>query len=143
MKLSSLLSAAHEAVLPAAQAQDGQVRAMFQALFTTGGPLGESALQNQGTAGIPRPENRWNGLNRSSWSNVEYDRLLDAYNSTLDRNERIQQIVRMASIFSDELPAIAINFNPGITAHVAALVGPQVVSPDSAATWNIHEWELR
>jgi peptide/nickel transport system substrate-binding protein len=132
-----------EAVLPAAQAQDGQVRAMFQALFTTGGNLGEGALQNLGTAGTPRVENRWNGTNRSSWSNAEFDRLVDAYNTTLDRNMQIQQIARMAAIFSDELPAIAINFNPGITAHVAALTGPQVVAPDTQPTWNVHEWELR
>lgn len=132
-----------EAVLPAAQAQDGQTRAMFGALFTTGGNLGEGALVNLGTVGTPRPENRWNGTNRGSWSNTEYDRLVDAYNTTLDRSMRIQQIARMTAIFSDELPAIAINFNPGITAHVAALRGPHVVAPEVAPTWNIHEWELR
>jgi len=134
---------AREAVLPAAQAQDGQVRAMFQGLFTTGGNLGEGALQNLGTAGTPRVENRWNGTNRGSWTNAEYDRLVDAYNTTLDRSMQIQQIARMAAIFSDELPAIAINFNPGITAHVAALTGPQVVAPDTSPTWNVHEWELK
>ena len=132
-----------EAVLPAAQAQDGQVRATFQALFTTGGSLGEGALQSLGTAGTPRVESRWIGTNRGSWSNAEFDRLVDAYNTTLDRGVQIQQIARMAAIFSDELPAIAVNFNPGITAHVAALTGPQVVAPDTQPTWNVHEWELR
>jgi peptide/nickel transport system substrate-binding protein len=132
-----------EAVLPAAQAQDGQVRAMFQALFTTGGNLGEGALPNLGTVGTPRPENRWNGTNRGSWSNAEYDRLVDAYNTTLDRDTQIQQIARMTAIFSDELPAIAINFNPGITAFVSALSGPQPVAPEVPPTWNVHEWELR
>ncbi len=132
-----------EAVLPAAQAQDPQIRATFPSMFTTGGPLGENSLPNLGTAGTPRPENRWNGTNRSSWSNAEYDRLVDAFNTTLDRTERIHQIAQMVHIFSDELPAIAINFNPGITAYVAALHGPQVASPDSSTTWNVHTWELR
>lgn len=132
-----------EAVLPAAQAQDGQVRATFSSMFTTGGPLGEDTLPRLGSAGIPRPENRWNGLNRSSWSNAEYDRLAEAYSTTLDRNERIQQIVRMMQIFTAELPALAVNFNPGVTAHVAALKGPQVVAPEGATSWNVHEWELR
>ena len=132
-----------EAVLPAAQAQDGQVRAMFTGLFTTGGPLGENALPNLGTVGTPRPENRWNGTNRGSWSNAEYDRLVDAYNTTLDRDTRVGHIARMVAIFSDELPALAINFNPGITAHVAALRGPQVVAPEVPPTWNVYEWELR
>ncbi len=132
-----------EAVLPSAQAQDSQVRALFVAMFTTGGPLGENSLPNLGTAGTPRPENRWNGTNRGSWSNAEYDRLVDQFNTTLDRSERIRQIAEMVRIFSDELPALAINFNPGITAHVSALRGPQVTSPDSSPTWNVHEWELR
>jgi len=132
-----------QAVLPAAQAQDAQTRATFGAMFTTSAPVGESALATHGTAGTPRPENRWNGFNRSHWSNAEYDRLVDAYNTTFDRNERIQQIARMVAIFSEELPAISINFNPGITAHTAALRGPQVVGPDSAIAWNIQTWELR
>jgi peptide/nickel transport system substrate-binding protein len=132
-----------EAVLPAAQAQDGQVRAMFQGMFTTGGNLGESALTNFGTVGTPRAENRWNGTNRGSWTNAEYDRLVDAYNTTLDRDTQIQQIARMTAIFSDELPAIAINFNPGITAFVSALSGPQPVAPEVPPNWNVHEWELR
>jgi peptide/nickel transport system substrate-binding protein len=132
-----------EAVLPAAQALDGQVRATFPGMFTSAAPPGENPLQTFGTAGTPRPENRWNGSNRGSWSNAEFDRLVDAYTVTLDRNERIPQIAQMAAIFSDELPSIAINFNPYITAHIAALRGPQVIAPESSPTWNIHEWELR
>jgi ABC-type transport system substrate-binding protein len=100
-------------------------------------------LPNFGTAGIPRPENRWNGANRGTWTNAEFDRLIDQYNVTLDRGERIPLIARMVAIFSDELPSISLNFNPWITAHTAAVRGPQLTTPDSQATWNIHEWELR
>jgi peptide/nickel transport system substrate-binding protein len=132
-----------EAVFPAAQALDGQVRSTFPGLFTSASPPGDAVLPNFSTAGTPRPENRWNGFNRSSWSNAEFDRLIDAYNTTLDRNDRIPQVARLVAILSDELPLISLNFNPWITAHVAALSGPQVVSPESSATWNIHEWELR
>jgi len=131
-----------EAVLPAAQALDGQARANFPGLFTSAGPPGDMVLPNFGSAGIPRPETRWNGANRGSWVNAEYDRLVDAYNVTLDRNDRIPQIARMVAIFSDELPSIALNFNPWITAHVASLKGPMMTTPESPATWNIHEWEL-
>ncbi len=132
-----------EAVLPAAQAQDAQLRATFPDMFTTGGPTGETVLPVLGTAGTPRPENRWNGTNRSSWSNAEYDRLVTAYNTTLDRDQRIQHIARMVAIFSDELPALAVNFNPGITAFTSALKGPQTVGADGTTTWNIHEWAFR
>jgi peptide/nickel transport system substrate-binding protein len=132
-----------EAVLPAAQSQDGQARATFPDLMTTATPAGDSTVANQGTANIPRPENRWNGGNRGAWSNAEYDRLAAAYNMTLDRNERIQQIARMMALFTDEVPSIAISFNPGITAFTSSLRGPQTVGPNSTTTWNIHQWELR
>jgi peptide/nickel transport system substrate-binding protein len=132
-----------QSVLPAAQAQDAQLRAQFPDMFTTGGPTGESVLPVLGTAGIPRAETRWNGTNRSGWTNTEYDRLVDAYNTTLDRDQRIQHIARMVAIFSEELPAIAVNFNPGITAFTSALKGPAQVGADGVTTWNIHEWELK
>jgi ABC-type transport system substrate-binding protein len=96
-----------------------------------------------GSAAIPRAENRWNGTNRSSWVNPEYDRLADAYNTTLDRPQRIQHIARMVAIFSEELPAIAVNFNPRITAFTSTVRGPATVGPDGDIAWNVHEWEVR
>jgi ABC-type transport system substrate-binding protein len=131
-----------ETVLPAAQAQDGQARASFPDLMTTSTPAGESNIAVQGTAFIPGPQNRWNGGNRGAWSNPEYDRLAAAYTMTLDRNERIQQIAGMVAQFSEDLPAISINFNPGVTAFTASLRGPRTVGPSAVTTWNVHEWEL-
>jgi peptide/nickel transport system substrate-binding protein len=130
-----------EAVLPVAQAQDAQVRATFEGLFTTGGPIGEDQFTN--LARTPRPENRWTGTNRGSWTNAEFERLAETYEMTLDRGARIRQVVAMARILSDELPSIAINFNPGITAFVGALQGPLPTAVDASPLWNIHEWDLR
>jgi ABC-type transport system substrate-binding protein len=131
-----------EAVLPVAQAQDAQVRATFEGLFVTGGPIGENQFTN--LARTPRPENRWTGANRGSWVNPEFERLAESYETTLDRSERTRQVIAMARILSDELPSIAVNFNPGITAFVAALQGPLPSSGvDSVPLWNIHEWQLR
>lgn len=91
----------------------------------------------------PTPENRWNGANRGSWSNPEFERLLATYQSTLDRRERIQQVATLARIFSDELPSTAVNFNPGIVAFAAVLQGPGSTAPDGSVLWNIHQWELK
>jgi len=33
--------------------------------------------------------------------------------------------------------------DPGVTADIAALSGPQVGAPDHLIGWNVHEWELR
>ncbi len=133
----------HEVVQPAAMTRDAQARSLFPALSSTGGLLGEEALATMGTRGTPRATNRWFGTNRGSWSNADFDRLADAFQTTLDRNERIQQVVQMVRVFSDELPSIALNFNPQVTAFRSLLTGPKVVAPGVAITWNVHEWEMR
>ncbi|MBM2811129.1 MAG: hypothetical protein HW416_1888, partial [Chloroflexi bacterium] len=134
-----------EAVLPAAQAQDGQARASYPGYYSFSTGLGENALRNFTTASIPRPEVRWSGNNRGSWSNTEYDRMLDRFNATLDRDQRIQQIVEMTRLLSEELPAISLYYDLGAVAHVSALKGPGAIGPDTSGgmTWNVHEWELQ
>src|SRR5438093_5733115 len=107
--------------------------------------VGESALPNFTTASIPRPENRWFGNNRGAWSNADYDRLADAYNATLDRDQRIQQMAQMTRLISEELPAISLYYDLGIVAYVSAIKGPVPVGPDTSglATWNIADWEMQ
>jgi len=133
-----------EAALPAAQAQDGQARASYPGLYSFSTGLGEGALANFVTAATPRADNRWFGNNRGAWSNAEYDRLADAFNATLDRNQRIQQMADMTRLLSDELPAISLYYDLGAVAHLAAVKGPVPVGPDTSGlvTWNIVDWDL-
>src|SRR5438093_4615405 len=102
-----------EYTLPLAQSQDRQLRASFPSMASTDG----GSLDGLGGAGIPTPGNRWTGSNRSSWANAEYDRLVDAWNTTLDRDARNQHMAEMARIYSEELPSTPIYYNIGITAH--------------------------
>src|SRR5581483_4865614 len=95
-----------EAVLPASQAQDPVLRATFPSMYAFSTGLGERALPNFSSTAIPKPENRWTGNNREAWVNSDYDRLLQAFNTTLDRDERIRQIAQMVGILTDQLPAI-------------------------------------
>ena len=132
-----------ESVVPAAQAQDNQVRATFPTLFTGNTNMGEPALLNYTTSGIPRPENRWNGGNRGGWSNAAYDRLADEFNRTLARPERVQQVAEMLRIYVEELPSISLFFRAQPLAHVAGLRGPATAAPESSLIWNIHEWEYQ
>jgi peptide/nickel transport system substrate-binding protein len=127
-----------ESVMPAAQAQSGEARAQFPGLFTSGGGNGEVLLANMASIGIPKPENRWTGSNRGAWSNVEYDRLFEAFNTTLERPQRTRQLVEMMKIVTAELPVFALFFQPSIAAHVAALNGPEY----TGAGWDVHTWTL-
>jgi len=133
----------NESIFPVAQTQDGQARATFPGLFTFSTPLGEDTLASLNTNGIPRPDNRWVGNNRGGWSNADFDRLSETFSTTLDRDQRVQQIAHMVRIFNAEIPALPLYFNPIPVAHVSALRGPQNVAPASAMAWNVYQWELQ
>jgi peptide/nickel transport system substrate-binding protein len=124
-----------EYVIPAAQVQDNQVRASFPGLANTSAGRVEQPV----TQAIPRPENRWQGNNRGSWSNVEFDRIIETWNTTLARAERNALLVQAARIYSEEIPAIPLYYNVEVLPHVSALSG--VIAPLIA--YNAHLWELR
>src|SRR5437764_13887863 len=121
-----------ETVFPTSQTQDRQARAQFRTMFSTDG----GSLQTLGSAGIPTAENRWTGSNRGSWSNAEYDRLLAAWETTLDRDERHRRMAEMAKLYSEELPSTPIYYQVTPIAYVVGLKGPV----DENAT-DIHLWE--
>ncbi len=124
-------------VLPAAQLRDPQIRANFPAIYTTS----SSRLESMYGRSIGTPNNRWVGNNRGGWINAEYDRLYEAFGTTLDPNEQIQQVVDMMKIVSAELPAWVLYHNPSVSAHYATLRGPNSASL-SSDVWNVYEWEL-
>jgi peptide/nickel transport system substrate-binding protein len=132
-----------ESVLPAAQAQNNQVRATYPGMFANNTGIGEAALLGQTSSAIPRAENRWSGANRGGWSNPEFDRLAQSLNTTLDRTERAQQAAQMVKLYTEDVGSISLFFRTQPWAHVAALRGPMLVAPESNVAWNVHEWELR
>ena len=132
-----------EAVLPAAQAQDPQVRASFPSMFTHNTGTSEPVVIDQITACIPRPENRWTGGNPGGWSDVEYDHLVESFNGTLDRDQRVQQLSEMLRIHTEEVPSISLFFATQPMAHIAALRGPQLVPPGAVLGWDVHTGEFR
>lgn len=132
-----------ESILPAAQAQDSQVRASFPSVFTFSSPQGEGALSRLTSDAIPRPENRWSGNNRGGWLNAEFDRAADLFSVALQPRERVQHVVQMVKLFTEEAPAISLYFNAIPIAFTSGLRGPQESVPDAEWTWNVHEWEFR
>lgn len=123
-------------------ATEAEARGTFPGFYLNQGGAGEGALAYLTSAHIGSPATRWNGLNRGGWANAEYDRLWEAFTSTLDRSERDRQVIQMAVSMSETLPIFSHLFNADVTAHVAALRGPEVEAPGSLGYWNIHEWEL-
>jgi peptide/nickel transport system substrate-binding protein len=131
-------------VLPAAQARNPEARHNFPGLLTRVTTTGSERrwLVFAGPE-IGSPANRWTGENRSGWSNPEYDRLVEAYKTTLDRSERNRQAAQMVGIITREVAAIPTYFILFPNVRVANLHGPELGASDTLDHWNIHEWEFR
>lgn len=135
----------HESLLPVALSSDGQARATFTGVSTNAQSSTEPTMvASFTTATIARPENRWNGINRGGWSNPEYDRAADLFNTLLDPAERIQQRAAIAKIWSEQLPGLMLYYNLNAAPHLAAVTGPTLPAPESMGYvgWNIHEWDM-
>ncbi len=131
-----------EVAVPRALQRDGQLRSTFSAIYLGGGGLGEKdTMPNMVSSTIPSPLNHWAGGNRGGWSNTEFDRLFNAYNTTLVRSERDQLVVQMAKVHTEDVGAISLLFYPSVVAHVADLRGPRTYAGTSTVVWNLHEWE--
>jgi len=107
---------------------------------TTGG---EAWLIRYATAQIGTPATRWRGENYVGWSDPEFDRLYDRFNSTLDRSERDRQVIQMLRIVSEDVATVVLYHDQGVTAFRAPIAGPEVGVPDHTVAWNVHEWDLR
>src|SRR5439155_9240336 len=127
------------------EAQDGQIRSQFSGLYSWSTGQGESALRSLATIQTPKPENRWTGANRGGWGSAEYDRVLQAFDATLERDQRIAQMAQLVKLLSEELPAISLYYDVSAIAFVSALHGPVPVAPDTSGLvgWNVQEWELQ
>ena len=111
-------------------------------------PTGEQTFLS---SEIPTAANGWTGNNRSGWASAEYDRLGDALATTLDPNERGDDIARMIALVSAELPGYALYYSLGVNAWDADLQG---ASPAEVAGfglsfrgatpyWDIQNWSFR
>ena len=125
-----------------AETSQGELASTFRSFWTTSGGQGEGNLAGLTSAVIPIPQNGWRGGNRGGWSNPEYDRIVDLFNTTLGRSERDKLVVQAAKLNSEELPVLPLFFNPAAWAWPTALKGVHLVAPTTEPTWNIHTWEL-
>jgi len=124
---------------------DPQLRALLPGLFTGGAGTIDSRLRQHSISEIPSPETRWQGNNRGGWRSEPYERLWQAYNSTLERSERIQQIAQMERLINEDVGSIPHYFTVVVTAYTGNLNGPLArMTPDAPlAVYNIQNWEWR
>jgi peptide/nickel transport system substrate-binding protein len=126
-------------VLSQAQAIDRQLRSSFSGLSSTSNTNAfEPPVRFLRASEIPTPENRWRGSNRGGWNHPEFERLTEAYDTTLDRAQRNQRIVDLLKVVSSEVPAYPLYYNFAVQPYVADLRGPL---GGINWNWNLPEWE--
>jgi peptide/nickel transport system substrate-binding protein len=115
----------------------------FPGMAITTIPATERTVVSSVPGNIPTAENGWRGGSQISWTNPAYTALVGQFTSTLDREQRGQQMSQMARLFTEEVPAISVAFPPLVWAHVTALTGPREAPPDANVYWNVEQWELK
>ncbi len=130
-------------IIQTAQLRDTELRHTFPGMSIAQTSGAESSQDLFTTAQAGTRANRWRGQNRGGYSNPEFDRLWDAFSTTLDRKERDQQMVQMMRLISEDLPAIVIYANFVVETHLTTLRGPELGTPDSLMYWNVQEWSFQ
>jgi peptide/nickel transport system substrate-binding protein len=131
--------------LPTARLRDNEFRSKLPALFTGGGPGGEASLLEYSTSAIPGPDNRWQGGNRGGWVSQDFDRYWQAFNTTLDRSQRVGQIVEMERILSEDVGTLAHYYSPVVNVHVGNLEGPTIrkIPETGAGIRQVWTWQWK
>jgi ABC-type transport system substrate-binding protein len=132
-------------VLGPARLRDAEFRALRPGLFTGGAADLDQRLAQHSISDIPKPENRWQGNNRGAWQSPEYERLWQAYNTTLDSAERTQQLAQMERLLNEDVGSIPHYFQVIVTAHSGSLQGPVArMVPDAPLTiYQVQTWTWR
>src|SRR5581483_2410075 len=128
-------------VVPAVYSRDVQIRASFPALHANVTQLPErTVFQKLYSYGIPTAANHWSGFNRGAWSDPAFDQLTVAFDTTLDRDERNQQMIQMMQIVAEVVPVIPLFYNLDAVAVTSAVAGPTTSAPDTTREWNVQDW---
>jgi peptide/nickel transport system substrate-binding protein len=133
----------HEAVLPAVQAQNTQVRASFPGLYIYSGNVGAGQIPGMASNNIPRPENSWRGASYDGYSTPEMDRLIVAFTTALTMTDQTRLAAEIAKLYSSDLPAISLFFPTQPWVFTSDLTGPKPCTSESNVAWNIHTWEFK
>jgi peptide/nickel transport system substrate-binding protein len=129
-------------LLPSSSRQvDEKMKSTFPGITLNNNTLQRGlGLDKWTTTRLGGPENDWTGTNRMGWTHPDFDRLYDAWRTTLSREEAGQRMTEMMKLLSEELPSLPLYYNYQVLAHTAALAGPQAITPDSTRYSNVHEW---
>lgn len=140
---SAGLNAAPNLIPPTGSTQELLARSLSGFIWPLMGPT--TAMESFITSQITSQQNRWQGANRSGYSNPVFDRLYDEYATTLDITKRQGLLADLLKFAADEAIYFPLYYSFGTeTAAVRkGIRGPGPVAVMQLVTvWNIHQWEM-
>ena len=91
---------------------------------------------------IPTKDNGYAGQNNPGWCNPEYDKAALAFQSTVDRAERIPLAIEAQKIFNAELPTFPLYQRVNLGAYSTKMTGLELNATSQVDFWNIEMWDI-
>lgn len=130
-------------VVPAQQLQDRAWTVNFKAFSLRRNPVAIDRVENYfGSSQIPTAANNYRGSNYSAYSNPETDALIQRFNSTVPRPQRIQLGREVVHLLSDQLIVMGLFYDIEISLIGNRLKNVWGRSVDGGESWNAEEWDL-
>jgi peptide/nickel transport system substrate-binding protein len=92
---------------------------------------------------IPSEDNNFSGQNIPGWKNARNDTLIRAATNSISVKEREAAYAEQQSIWSQEVPQVALFVRPNIAAAVTGLSNFRPANTNTPETWNAQEWFLK
>jgi peptide/nickel transport system substrate-binding protein len=138
-----------EEVLSPAHTQDREYRAKYPGLeYTAHVPVRSFLNGRLRIAQIPSAANRWAGSNRNGLNDAGIDRLMAAFDATIDDSERTTTERQLVQRITSEALFGFLFFYPHqwlIRSNVSGTIPSKVASSIDdwpRVTWNVHEWDM-
>jgi peptide/nickel transport system substrate-binding protein len=122
------------------QQADGEFRSKYPAVSYSRRTL-EYETMGWTNAGVTRPENRWQGINRSGYVNPVLDDTWTKALGTVDPKQREPLLIEALKTMTADAVVVPTHLQPRAMARRSDLVGPRDNSGNGGAlVWNIWDW---
>lgn len=137
--------AATPAILSSQEDRDRNYRAgNQQAFYVTRIPTDSPTLRKYHSKLIPLPENRFTGGNLSRYGNPQFDALLDTFETTIPKTERMGVLAQIIQHMTSELVLMGLFHDADVMPVALRLSKAEAQKGIGATTaWNAHEWVLQ
>jgi peptide/nickel transport system substrate-binding protein len=128
-------------VIPRQLSSDRQVRSEFATFDFTRQPSDPTRYHSRQA---PLAENNYRGNNRGRYQSPELDALIERYEVTIPRDERMQILGELVHHMTDQLVTMGIFYvvEAILVSNRLVNVGPPI-GEDALQTWDAHEWDVK